>query len=57
MRSRTHPQKEDFWDSGKRLPLSNTFGAVKIGMSTGAPVCEPKKAAIAGGLSRYWEKD
>jgi hypothetical protein len=51
MPSRTHPQKEDFWDSGKRLPLSNTFEAVKIGIAAGAPVCERKKAAIAGGLS------
>jgi hypothetical protein len=57
MPSRTHPQKEDFWDSGKRLPLSNTFEVVRIGIAAGAPVCERKKAAIAGGLSPYWEKD
>jgi hypothetical protein len=55
--SRTHPLKEDFWDSGKRLPLNNTFELVKNGIAAGAPVCERKKAAIAGGLSRCWEKD
>jgi len=57
MPSRTHPQKEDFWDSEERLPLSTTIEAVKIGIAAGAPVCERKKAAIAGGLSPYWAKD
>jgi hypothetical protein len=57
MPSRTHPQKEDFWDSEERLLLSTTFEVVKIGIAAGAPVGERKKTAIAGGLSPYWAKD
>ena len=57
MPSRTQPRKEGFWDSGERLPLSNTFEVVKIGIGAGAPVCERKKAAIAGGLFSLLGKD
>ena len=28
--SKTHPEKEDFWDSGEGLRLNNTFEVVKI---------------------------
>ena len=54
MPARTHPRKVGFSDRGKGWPLSNPFEVVKTDPNGRL---QRKKAAIAGGLSRYWEKD